>query len=52
MIWFMVASVATLFGSGSTFGLDYWVIPWLKKQWRKLGFVQKWYLFTDRVKGW
>lgn len=52
MLWFVVASVATLFGSGSTFGLDYWVVPWLKKQWRKLGFVQKWYLFTDRVKGW
>lgn len=52
MLWFVVASVATLFGSGSTFGLDYWVVPWLKKQWRKLKFVQKWYLFTDRVKGW
>ena len=52
MIWYIVAAIALLFGSGSTFGLDYWVIPWLKTQWRKLPFVNRYYLFTDRVKGW
>lgn len=52
MWWYFFAAIAVMFGSGSTFGLDYWVIPALKEWWSKLGFVKKWYLFTDRVKGW
>jgi NADH dehydrogenase len=47
MLWYMVAAIGTIGGSGSTFGLDYFVLPYLKKQWTKLKFVKKWYLFTD-----
>jgi len=47
MLWYMAAGVATIGGSGSTFGLDYYVLPFLKKYWKKLKFVKKWYLFTD-----
>lgn len=47
MLWYMVAGVATIGGSGSTFGMDYYVLPFLKKHWKRLGFVKKWYLFTD-----
>lgn len=47
MLWYMIAAVATIGGSGSTFGLDYYVLPFLKKYWKKLKFVQKWYLFTE-----
>lgn len=47
MIWFICAGVATIGGSGSVFGLDYYVLPFLKKRWKKLKFVKKWYLFTD-----
>ncbi len=47
MLWYMIAGVATIGGSGSTFGLDYYVLPFLKKQWKRIGFVKKWYLFTD-----
>lgn len=46
MLWYMAAGVALIAGSGSTFGLDYYVLPWLKKRWKKLKFVKKWYLFT------
>ena len=46
MLWYMAAGVALIAGSGSTFGLDYYVLPFLKKRWMKLKFVQKWYLFT------
>lgn len=47
MLWYMAAGVATIGGSGSTFGLDYYVLPFLKKNWMKLRFVRKWYLYTD-----
>ncbi len=46
MLWFMAVGVALIGGSGSTFGLDYYVLPFLKKQWMKLKFVQKWYLYS------
>ncbi len=46
MLWYMAAGVALVAGSGSTFGLDYYVLPFLKKRWKKLKFVKKWYLFT------
>lgn len=47
MLWYMATGVATIGGSGSTFGLDYYVLPFLKKNWMKLRFVRKWYLYTD-----
>ncbi len=47
MLWYVIGAVALIGGSGSTFGLDYWVLPFLKKQWKKIGIVKKWYLFTD-----
>lgn len=47
MLWYMAGGVATIGGSGSTFGLDYFVLPFLKKRWKKIKFVKKWYLFTD-----
>lgn len=45
--WMFFAAVAMLFGAGHIFGLDYYVMPWLKKQWKKLGFVRKSYLYHD-----
>jgi len=47
MLWFIAGGIAMIGGSGSTFGLDYYVLPFLNKRWRKLKFVKKWYLFTD-----
>lgn len=46
MLWFMAAGVALIAGSGSTFGLDYYVLPFLKKHWMKLKLVRKWYLYS------
>lgn len=45
--WMIFAAVALLVGSGHTIGLDYYAIPWLKKQWKKLPFIRKWYLYND-----
>lgn len=47
MLWYMVAGVALIGGSGSTLGLDYYVLPKLKVIWRKLPLVRRWYVYTD-----
>lgn len=45
-VWMFAAGIAVIFG-GSTFGLDYWFMPWFKRQWKKIPFVKKWYLYND-----
>lgn len=47
MLWYLVGGIATIGGSGSVFGLDYYVLPVLKKYWKKIKFVKKYYLYTD-----
>ncbi|MNE99058.1 hypothetical protein D3C80_1976740 [compost metagenome] len=47
MLWYLAASIALIGGSGSTFGLDYYVYPYLKKQWKRLPIVRRWYIYTD-----
>jgi len=45
--WMIFAGIAVLVGGGRTLGLDYYFMPWLKKKWRKLPFIRKWYLYND-----
>jgi NADH dehydrogenase len=45
--WMLFAGVAMLFGGGRVLSLDYYVMPWLKKKWKKIRFVRKWYLYHD-----
>lgn len=47
MLWYYAAGFALIGGSGSTFGMDYYVLPWLKKHWKKIGWVKKNYLYID-----
>lgn len=47
MLWYIFASVALIGGSGSTLGLDYYVLPFLKKRWKKIKIVKKWYIYTE-----
>ncbi|MBN2795347.1 MAG: FAD-dependent oxidoreductase [Clostridia bacterium] len=47
MLWYLFAGIAMIGGSGSTFGLDYYVLPILKKWWKKRKIVKKWYIYTD-----
>jgi NADH dehydrogenase len=47
MLWYLSAGIALIGGSGSTFGLDYYVLPVLKKWWKNIGFVKKSYLYVD-----
>ncbi|MDN5342600.1 MULTISPECIES: NAD(P)/FAD-dependent oxidoreductase [Oceanotoga] len=46
MLWYIFGAIALVGGSGSTFGLDYYVLPWLKKKWKKVKWAKKWYLYT------
>ena len=45
--WMIFAAVAVLIGSGGIFGLDYYVMPALKKAWKKLPFVRRLYIYND-----
>lgn len=45
--WMIFAAVAILIGGGRAFGLDYYFMPYLKKWWKKLPFIRKWYLYHD-----
>ncbi|WP_083180481.1 NAD(P)/FAD-dependent oxidoreductase [Paenibacillus yonginensis] len=47
MLWYLAAGIALIGGSGSVFGLDYYVLPWLKKHWKGIPLVRKWYLYTE-----
>lgn len=47
MLWYMAAGIALIGGSGSTLGLDYYVYPWLKRVWKKIPLVRRWYLYSD-----
>ena len=45
--WMIFAAIALLIGAGRTIGLDYYAMPFLKKQWKKLPFVRKLYIYND-----
>ncbi len=45
--WMIFAAIALLIASGRVFGLDYYVIPALKRGWRKLPVVRKLYIYHD-----
>ncbi len=45
--WMLVAAVAMLWGAGSIFGLDYYTTPLLKKGWKRLGWVRRFYIYHD-----
>lgn len=47
ILWYIFAGIALMGGAGRAFGLDYYVMPWLKKWWNKTKFARKTYLFID-----
>ncbi|MEA4871127.1 MAG: NAD(P)/FAD-dependent oxidoreductase [Christensenella sp.] len=49
MMWYFFGAIAILMGAGRTFGLDYYVIPWLKKRWIKTKLAGKSYLYYDHT---
>ena len=47
MLWYMIGSIALIGGSGSTIGLDYYVLPWLKTVLQTNSYRQTWYIYSD-----
>ena len=45
--WMIFAAIAVLIGGGRSLGLDYYFMPYLKKQWKRIPFIRKWYLYHD-----
>ncbi|PKL14558.1 MAG: pyridine nucleotide-disulfide oxidoreductase [Spirochaetae bacterium HGW-Spirochaetae-8] len=45
ILWYMAVSILMLGGAGRAFGLDYWVMPFLKKIWNKTPLAKKTYFF-------
>lgn len=45
--WMIFAGIAVLIGGGRIFGLDYYVIPILKKWWKKIPIVRELYIYND-----
>lgn len=45
--WMIFAAIAVLIGGGRTLGLDYYVMPALKKAWKKIPLVRKLYIYND-----
>ncbi len=47
ILWYMAVSIAMIGGAGRAFGLDYWVMPWIKRIWNKIPFAKRLYIFMD-----
>ena len=47
ILWYIAVSIVMLGGAGKCFGLDYWVMPWIKKWWNGCRLAHKTYLYLD-----
>ncbi|MDK2858816.1 MAG: hypothetical protein PWP25_2 [Sphaerochaeta sp.] len=47
ILWYIAVSIVMLGGAGKAFGLDYWVMPYIKKLWNKTPLAKKTYFYLD-----
>lgn len=47
ILWYIFAAFALMGGAGRAFGLDYYVMPWLKRWWNKTKLARGTYLYID-----
>jgi len=45
--WMIFAGIAVLICGGRIFGLDYYVMPWLKERWKRIPIVRRLYIYND-----
>jgi len=45
--WLLFAPFAFMFTGGKVLSLDYYVIPCIKRRWKNIPFIKKWYLYND-----
>ncbi len=46
-LWFVFAAIVMLGGAGRSFGIDYWLIPAIKRWWNGTRFARKWHFYAD-----
>jgi NADH dehydrogenase len=46
IFWHIFAGITILGGAGRVFGLDYYVIPWLKNWWKRTNFARRTHLYV------
>ena len=46
IFWYMVAALALMGGAGKAFGLDYWIMPFVKKWWNGTALARKTFLYV------
>ena len=46
LLWYIFAAIVMLGGAGRGFGLDHYVMPWLKKWWQGRRIAKKTFLYT------
>ena len=44
--WYLTAAIVMLGGAGRGFGLDHWVMPWMKRWWNRKSIAHKTHLYT------
>ncbi len=47
IFWHIFAAIALFGGAGRAFGLDYYVMPWLKHWWKKTAFARRTHLYIE-----
>jgi NADH dehydrogenase len=47
ILWYFFGSIALMGGAGRVLGLDYYVMPWLKRWWNNTGLARKTYLYVE-----
>lgn len=47
ILWYIASAIVMLGGAGRGFGLDYWVIPWIKKWWNGTKLAKKTFFYID-----
>lgn len=47
IVWLLAAAVVLFGNSGMSFGLDYYLLPLIKRGLKKWNFTKKWYLYND-----
>lgn len=45
IFWYMFAALALMGGAGRVFGLDYWIIPFVKRWWNGTWLARKTFLY-------
>jgi len=46
LLWYIAAAIALFFGAGKFLGLDYWIMPALKRFWSRFRIAHKTYLYV------